>query len=97
MRQILFLAFALLVLSAATNVRAERRRCPATTTLATFNAALVPFYGVPDFSPQLEERLSLLIEEVVNHHSVFILLLPFFSTAFQQRCGYCMLTRSVFW
>ena len=65
MGQILFFVVALLVLSAATNARAERRRCPAKTTLATFNAALVPFYGIPNFSgPQLEERLSLLIEEV---------------------------------
>ena len=64
MGQILFCVVALLVLSSATNVRAERR-CPAQTTLATFNPALNPFYGLPNFGDaQLEERLSLLIEEV---------------------------------
>ena len=68
MGQVLFFNLALFILSAATNAGAESLLVSVEkTTLATFNTALNPFYGVPNPNgPQLKERLSLLIEEVSN-------------------------------
>ena len=46
-------------------VEASRQPCQATSTLATFNAALIPSYPGSNGDPEIEERASLLIEQVV--------------------------------
>ena len=53
----------LAALLSASEVTARRGGCQATTTLATFNAAFVPFYPGVNGS-EIEERISLLIEQV---------------------------------
>lgn len=55
----LFLAFFLL----AEEVTARRKKCPAKTSLATFNAAFVPFYPGAG-GPEIEQRTELLIQQV---------------------------------
>ena len=70
MGQVPFFYLALFIVSSATNADATKR-----TTLATFNTALVPFYGAPNPNgPQLEERLSLLIEEVKRLLLLFVVV-----------------------
>ena len=46
--------------------QASAGRCPRsqTTTLATFNAAFVPFYPGNAGQPEFEERTALLIQQV---------------------------------
>ena len=53
----------IVVLLVTSHVTAIRKKCPARTSLATFNAAFVPFFpGVN--GPEIEERTQLLIQQV---------------------------------
>jgi hypothetical protein len=55
--------FVFLLSALLLTVAAGRKKCPAKTSLATFNAALVPFFPGA-IGPEIENRTELLIEEV---------------------------------
>lgn len=60
-------ASAILVAVGRAGVTANTFSCPATTTLATFNAGLLPAYRgglLNNGDPVIEERAAVLIEEV---------------------------------
>lgn len=52
------------VLLTTSQVEAGRKKCPARTSLATFNAAFVPFFLGVNGNPEIEERTQLLIQQV---------------------------------
>ena len=43
---------------------AQRVVCPSSTTLATFNTALVTFFAETGVDPEIEERTQILIQQV---------------------------------
>ncbi len=61
----LLTVFIIIFLAAgAVTARVARGRCPARTTLATFNGAFNPFYPGVNGNPEVEERVALLVEQV---------------------------------
>ena len=62
---------------------APRSCAPSQTILATFNAGLVPFYPGLTGEPAIDERASLLIQEVLLSKSVVLYYFALFFSSWQ--------------